>query len=256
MIDKTEAIAIRIIPFSKTSHVVTWLTQNCGRLATIIKGARRPKSVFLGQYDLFYTCELLYYTRAPNGLHVARECSPLKTRNALRSDWKASACASYLCDLIWRTTLGGVAQPGLFELVSTSLDFLCGKSASPQFLFWFELKMTRILGVAPQLNRCAACQCALNPASSLPFSASRGGVLCGRCVVPPDGVVVSPDVLAMLAGWDAAVSPRAAHNTKCTRDQFLSFQTILGMFLNHHLDIGTMPLSRKIASEMATPAKR
>jgi phosphoesterase RecJ-like protein len=57
---KTLGIVLSIRPWSQTSHVVTWLTLN-GVITTLVKGALRPKSAFIGQYDLFYTCELVYY---------------------------------------------------------------------------------------------------------------------------------------------------------------------------------------------------
>ena len=48
---KTDAICLGIHPWSKTSHVTSWLTPS-GRVATVVKGAVPPKSAFLGQYDL------------------------------------------------------------------------------------------------------------------------------------------------------------------------------------------------------------
>ena len=94
MILKTTALALRFYPFSNTSRIVAWLTPDQGRIATMVKGSQRPRSLFLGQYDLFYTCELLYHRRERGGLHIARECSPLKWREGLRRDWRAAAAAS------------------------------------------------------------------------------------------------------------------------------------------------------------------
>ena len=48
---KTEAICLDIRPWSRTSHVVSWLTP-MGKVSTVVKGAVRAKSQFLGQYDL------------------------------------------------------------------------------------------------------------------------------------------------------------------------------------------------------------
>ncbi|MCL2104026.1 MAG: recombination protein O N-terminal domain-containing protein, partial [Kiritimatiellaeota bacterium] len=86
MIIKTEAVALQIRPWSKTSHIVTWLTPGHGCVVTAVKGACRPKSAFLGQYDLFYTCELLFYRRERGGIHAIRECTPLRRRDPLRDD--------------------------------------------------------------------------------------------------------------------------------------------------------------------------
>ena len=81
---KTEATCLRISPWSRTSHVVSWLTPS-GRVATLVKGAVRPKSAFLGQYDLFYRCDLLYYARASGDLHALREVTPRNLRAHLRN---------------------------------------------------------------------------------------------------------------------------------------------------------------------------
>jgi recombinational DNA repair protein (RecF pathway) len=132
MIAKTEAIVLRVAPFSRTSHVVTWLTREYGRVGTVVKGAVRPKSAFLGQYDLFYTCELLFYERERNGLHVAKECSPLRPRVGLRREWRAYCCAAYICDLVYQSSLAGAQHlEGVFALLTEVLDWLaCGASES------------------------------------------------------------------------------------------------------------------------------
>ena len=89
MILKDQAIALRIHPFGNTSRIVVWLSQSYGKLATLVKGSQREKSGFLGQYDLFYTCELLFYAREQRNLHILKECTPLVLRPSFRSDWRA-----------------------------------------------------------------------------------------------------------------------------------------------------------------------
>ena len=97
---KTKGIVLDIRPWSRTSHIVIWLTPDHGPVATLIKGAVRPKSAFLGQYDLFYTCELIYYARAKGELHAIREASAFDTREHLRGDFRATAFASYAAYLV------------------------------------------------------------------------------------------------------------------------------------------------------------
>ena len=91
---KTEAVCLDIRPWSRTSHIVRWMTPD-GPVTTVVKGAIRPKSAFLGQYDLNYTCEIVYYSRAKGELHALRECSPLSTRDSLRSNYRALVLAEY-----------------------------------------------------------------------------------------------------------------------------------------------------------------
>lgn len=257
MIEKTEALVLRVAPFSRTSHVVTWLTPRHGKLATVGKGACRPKSHLLGQYDLFYTCELLFYARERNGLHIIRECSPLAERSAFRTDWRAASCASYMCDLISRVVMAGHHQPEVYDLAVSSLDFLTSGAARPQVLFWFELRLMKTLGLAPQLSKCPSCRRPHNigRTSHSFFSYARGGILCTACGDDNSGTTrISPSVLAMLRGWQNAASPRAAYNTRCTSAQGAGFMEILGRFLKYHLDI--LPASRKIAIEVMKKANQ
>ena len=97
---KTQGIVLAVYPWSQTSHVVTWLTPDQGPVTTLVKGAVRAKSAFLGQYDLFYRCDLLYYARASGDLHALREVTPRNLRERLRGDWRATALAGYAADLV------------------------------------------------------------------------------------------------------------------------------------------------------------
>ena len=71
MIVKTQAIALRVAPYSESSCLVLWMTPDQGKIMTLIKGAWRRRSLFLGQVDVLYTCELLYDWRLNEELHVA-----------------------------------------------------------------------------------------------------------------------------------------------------------------------------------------
>lgn len=251
MIAKTEAIALRIKPYSKTSHVVTWLTPDRGRLVTVNKGAKRPKSDFLGRYDLFQTCELLYYERERNGVHICRECAPLRARSAFRTRWRATACASYAADVVWRVSLHGPHHDTLYHLLQRALDGLCRPGRLLSLLFWFELRLAGVLGFAPHLHSCASCGASDVTAAAALFSAERGGLVCAKCLrrrgITTPGTAISPGVVAMLRHWQNEPDPRTPLATRCTGAQYRELQERLGEFLQYHLDIPQR--SRYIAIE-------
>ena len=85
------AIVLRLHPFGNTSRIVFWLSAEHGKLATLAKGSQRPGSLLLGQFDLFYTCEILFYAKEQRNLHVLKECFPLEPRPGFRHDWRACA---------------------------------------------------------------------------------------------------------------------------------------------------------------------
>ncbi len=252
MIEKTRAIVLRYYPFSNTSRIVSWLTREAGKIGTMVKGSQRPKSHFLGQYDLFYTCELVFYAKERTGLQIARECSPLKTRTRLREDWKASAIASYMTDAIARISPPHAPHPELFELLDSGLDYLAEDHGStPPFLFWFDLKLLAAMGLAPRLQHCLECDKELVPgARQARFSYSRGGILCSRCAGEETHKTepITPDILAMMTAWQQAPNPLAALTVQCTPRQISEMEKLLGWFLVYHLD--TPLQSRAIALDV------
>lgn len=251
MIEKTEAIALRITPYSKTSQVISWLTPASGRLVTLAKGACRPKSHFLGQYDIFYTCEILYYHREHRAIHILKECSPNEVRSFFRDDWKAMMCASYMCDLVLRVSPEHHSQPELYNLLVSALDPLGRGAAGPQLLIWFELKLMQLQGMSPRLLKCQACRTGLETgvASHVEFSSASGGILCPSCARKrgESGLPITPDVLAMLRNWQSSESPIAAGRTRINGKQLVALRKILGTFLAYHLDF--VPLSRSIVMD-------
>jgi DNA repair protein RecO (recombination protein O) len=241
-LQKTQAIVLRVAPVTETSRVVNWMTDEAGRVSTIIKGSQRPKSLFLGQYDLFYTCELIFYPTPRAELFVARECSPVKRRDRFRSDWRAAAGASYLADLVAQTTQINAPYHALFQLLDGGLDTLAERGVRPEWLFWFELEFMKRIGLAPRLDACVGCQRPLvhGGGARLQISHARGGLLCADCADKAGaagGAPIRPDVLAILASWQPAGAERIALNTRCTPAQQEEIDRLLGLFLRYHLDL-------------------
>lgn len=239
---KTEAIVLRVLPYSQTSQIVQWFTRDTGRVATLIKGARRPRSAFLGQYDTYYTCELVYYARTGASLCHARECTPLNFRNAFRTNWRATASASYCCDLIMRALPIAAPQERLYRLLESTLDVLSGQSKPPPdtALSCFELQLLRELGLAPSLRSCAVCGTKTDTGENpVQFSLERGGVICPSCShkLSPHATNLGADCLAMLSAWENQDTINVAYRTRSTERQSAQLREILGRFLDYHVDL-------------------
>ena len=155
---KTEAICLDIRPWSRTSHVVSWLTP-MGKVLTVVKGAVRAKSQFLGQYDLNYTCDILYYARAKGELHALRECVPVEMREELRGDYRKLALAGYMRRLVAELAPAGEECGGWYEELRKRLDLCraigCGEDAASTYSLFlqFELDVLRLAGVAPDFSK-------------------------------------------------------------------------------------------------------
>ena len=152
---KTDAICLAVHPWSRTSHIVKWLTPD-GSVSCHVKGAVRPKSAFLGQYDLNYTCEILYYARSRGELHALRECSPKNIRESLRRDFRALVLADYMRAQCAALAPSGVECANWHKLLEAALDTLCGRKLDcadyVRTLVAFELGVLRLSGLYPEIE--------------------------------------------------------------------------------------------------------
>ena len=120
-----------------------------------MKGAVRPKSAFLGQYDLNYTCEIVFYSRSRADLHALRECSPLEMRAGLRGDYRAMSAAGYFRGLACDFAPSGPDCGAWYEALAAALDRLCadpGGAATVGEVVRFELAVLGLLGLRPEVE--------------------------------------------------------------------------------------------------------
>jgi recombinational DNA repair protein (RecF pathway) len=214
---KTDGIVLAIHPWSRTSHIVTWLTPDHGCVTTLVKGAVRPKSAFLGQYDLFYTCDLLYYARARGDMHALRETTPRNLRESLRGRWRETAIAGYAAGLVKDLAPANGESAAWFEFMSSLLDRLETHSLIPLLeLVRLEMDILRLAGWSPDFSGMD------KSADWTPFAIDHG-----RCGDGTRTVRLSSRTVAVL------VRPDASGHAQETVEDAVRF---LGVFLSYHLD--------------------
>lgn len=228
---KTRGLVLDIRPWSRTSHVVTWLTPDRGPVATLVKGAVRPKSAFLGQYDLFYTCELIYYERARGELHAIREASILDAREHLRGDFRATAFASYAAYLVREHCPHSGEAASWFAFLERTLDV--GGRGGPDFsrtggdgarpslraVVALETEFLALAGLAPDFTGADLL------AETVPFAIDLGHAGRGtKTVLLPSGAARLVVDRGACAG---AVRP----------EDISAALRFLGLFLRYHLDL-------------------
>ena len=151
MTESATGIILRARPLTETSLIIHWLTPELGRIATVAKGARRPKSPFLGKLDLFYRADFSFNRSRRSELHALREVSLRETHGALRQDLFKLRHAAYATAFIEQATETETPLPAVYELLRAFLDCLCRQPTAPQIVFAFELKLLRELGLEPNL---------------------------------------------------------------------------------------------------------
>src|SRR5580704_10567425 len=153
MTETSAGLVLRTRLLTETSLIVHWLTPGLGRLATVAKGARRPKSPFRGKLDLFYLADFSFRRSRQSDLHTLSEVALRETHGALRLDLHRLRQASYCAALVEQTTETETPVPAIFDLMRGLLDYLSARPAAPRVVFAFELKLLRELGLMPDRER-------------------------------------------------------------------------------------------------------
>ncbi|HEY3862182.1 MAG TPA: DNA repair protein RecO [Verrucomicrobiae bacterium] len=148
---RTAGLVLRIRPLTDTSLIVQWLTRDFGCVATVAKGARRAKSPFRGQLDLFYLADLSFARSRRSELHTLREARLLESHPGLRTELIYVQQASYCAALIAQTAEPDAPLPGIFQSYARLLLELPKHPARPQTIFGFEMKWLRELGLQPNM---------------------------------------------------------------------------------------------------------
>src|SRR5215213_2395132 len=137
MDERSTGIILRTRPLTETSLIVHWLTADLGRIATVAKGARRPKSPLRGKLDLFYEADFSFARSRRSELHNLREVLLRETNAELRKSLGRLQQASYFAALIEQTTEIETPLPRIFSLMRSALHELAMKPPSPRTVFAF-----------------------------------------------------------------------------------------------------------------------
>ena len=148
-LERAEAIVLRTQPVTESSLIVTWFTREFGKLKTMAKGARRPKSPVRGKIDLFYVDEIVFLRSRRSDLHLLHDCYLENPHVKLRESVHKLAAASYACELVEIATEPEDASPKIFELLREVLDVLERRS-DDALLIWFELQLLAAAGWKPK----------------------------------------------------------------------------------------------------------
>lgn len=153
MDERASGIILRTRPLTETSLIVVWLTEECGRVSTVAKGARRAKSPFIGKLDLYYEGEFTFARSRRSDLHTLREVVLRETNRGLRENLHWLGQAAYFGVLIELATETETPIPEVHGLLRGTLAELPRHAPDPKTTFAFELKLLSLLGFEPDFAR-------------------------------------------------------------------------------------------------------
>ncbi|MCL6442950.1 MAG: DNA repair protein RecO [Alicyclobacillus sp.] len=205
MVFNTEAIVIRSIAYGETHAIVTLLTPE-GTVAAMARGGKKPQSRLAAGVQLCSQGVYTLYQRT--GMANIQQVEVHHARRMLREQLELAAYAAYFCELV--QTVAEERPHGseaVYRLFMGALDrLLAAPDLATVIARIWEAKIARMLGVAPDWQRCMKCSRELmEHAWYLP---EFGGLVCTDCrermlasgqIRPHNSLSVGPKVPRLLA---------------------------------------------------------
>lgn len=179
----TPAIVLRSRPFGESDKIVSLLTRNFGKISGIAKGAMRSRKRFVNSLEPFALVNLRFQDHPHSNLVFILTADLTVGYRQLVNSLESISHAAYLVE-ITDGLIGEREESGaVYQHLSDGLCYLDKCGTSLRFLTSFELKLLRLVGYQPALDRCRRCPKAPldHVAYSWYFSPVDGGILCESC---------------------------------------------------------------------------
>jgi DNA repair protein RecO (recombination protein O) len=175
---KTRGIVMRARNLGEADRIVTFFTEESGKLDAVAKGVRRAKSHVAGKLE--------FASEALLGVHRGRSLDVIASAEISRSHWEALvdpakfAVAHLLIELIDAFCEPELAMPEVYALLQGALAALARSPEPLSLVPRFELRLLGALGFAPEADNCLRCGTVLEgePAWA---DLEAGGLTCERC---------------------------------------------------------------------------
>ena len=102
---KTRAIVLHRFAYSDSSFIVKALTEECGVVSFIVKGAKRKESPFKGALDPLVLSEVVFRQNPSTELQFIKEASIINWRETLRASLMELAVAQVMAEIVLRYAL-------------------------------------------------------------------------------------------------------------------------------------------------------
>lgn len=176
MLQKCEGIVIRTTDYGETNKIVTLYTREWGKIGVMARGAKKPSSRLAAITQHFtYGYFLVFRSK---GLGNLQQGEIISTYRDIREDLFLTAHASYVVELLDKSTEERKPNPFLFELLQQTLHYMNEGYDVDVLTNIFEMKMLNVIGIYPELNQCAVCH---NNEGVFGFSIREGGLICEQC---------------------------------------------------------------------------
>ncbi len=192
-VEQSDAIILRVYPWSETSLIASIYTRDFGKLSVLAKGARRPKGPFEAALDLLSICRVVFIPKASDALDILTEAKLQKRFRGGTRELLRLYAGYYIAELLDRGLDKGTQQTELYDLAIDTLSALeLDATIVASAVLRFEMQLLRLTGHLPTLRRCAHCGEQPDSGGWVLFGVNSGGVVCAKCRPAATNVIRIP----------------------------------------------------------------
>ncbi len=173
---RSEAVVLRSWPVHEADLIVSFFTRDYGRLRGVAKSALKSRKRFGGALEPMTVAEAWFAERPGQELARLDQLEILRSPLAAPVDPARLAVLSLYAELLDEALPEREPQETVFRLLGSVLEQTTVEQPWMP-LTYFQLWMTRLLGLLPELGRCTACGEPL-AAGEVSFNALGDGLFC------------------------------------------------------------------------------
>ncbi len=195
-----DALILRTYKLGEADRIVVFLTRDRGKKRGVAKGARRPRSKFMGGLEPLTQVRVAYFEKERRELvsvnYSEPSCSPLSA-----VDPDALGYSEYFAELLDEWAQEADPDERLYRLGAAMVEALAAGVSAEPLARYFEYWLLRLQGVYPPHLNCQQCGALLGGTGdeSAVLTPGGRGFTCGRCAPRGSGLRLSGDALSFLS---------------------------------------------------------
>ena len=230
-VHKADALILRTYKLGESDRIVVFLTRDRGKKRGVAKGARRPRSRYMGALEPLTRGEVAYFEREQRELVQLNYMEPVRSPLSATSA-EALGHVGYFAELIDEWAQESHADERLFRLGASMVDAIAGGAPIDRLARYFEYWLLRLQGVYPAFA-CEACSATLGQGAVMP---PREHVfVCRRCAPAGGGTGISSMAMQFLLSA-GSTSPEQLASLPLSDAASRELETAHRRLINLHLE--------------------
>jgi DNA repair protein RecO (recombination protein O) len=201
MLQRTEGIVLRTIPYGEADLIATYLTKDLGIVKVFAKSPRKTKSRFGSSLEPLTFSRIAFWGKEDAALPRLTQADIIHSFSSLRESLQCFIRVSELIEQTLHLVPERDTHRNIFPLLMKTLAIMETGCLNPLIALFYKLKLLEVTGFLPGLHICGRCG-----GNSNAFHLSHGTVLCVKYSAEEDvSSRLAPGVTAFyssLMKWD------------------------------------------------------